>query len=98
MISASSTRFEESFSTGAVSEGSNMATDSEFLYRAAFTPGVMEGFKNDPDNMSNILHFTERDEVVLYDEIDPTKRPKLKQDGKVVVITGAGRGVGKVST
>ena len=74
-----------------------MATDSEFLYRAAFTTGVMGSFLDDPDNMSNILHFTPNDECSVYDEVDPDKRPGLSQVGKVVVITGAGRGVGRVS-
>ena len=58
----------------------------------------METFMDDPDNMSNILHFTKHDMADLYDEVDPEKRPELRQDGNVVAITGAGRGVGRVST
>ena len=74
-----------------------MATDCEFLYRAAFTPGAMGSFMDHPDNMSNILHFTAHDVVDIYDEVNTDKRTELRQDGKVIVVTGAGRGVGRVS-
>ena len=72
-------------------------TDSDFLFRAAFAPGAMDTFLDDPDNMSNILHFTEHDEVEIYDAVNPNLQPDLSQAGKVVAITGAGRGVGRVS-
>lgn len=59
-----------------------VTTDSEFLYRAAFAPGAMEGFLADKDNMSNILHFTDCDEVDIYDAVDLRLRPELQQTGK----------------
>ena len=75
-----------------------MATNCDFMYDAIFAPGKMENFLNDPENMENILHFPPNDEREVYDEVDPEKNVDLRQDGKVVVITGAGRGIGRVSS
>jgi hypothetical protein len=68
------------------------ATDSEFFYQAAFAPGAMQEFLSDPDNMSKVLHFTPHDEVGVYDAVDHTKVAGLDQTGRIVAITGAGRG------
>lgn len=50
----------------------------------------------DPDGYLKCLHLTPRDETDMYDAIDVTKQPKLKQEGKMVIVTGAGRGIGRV--
>jgi hypothetical protein len=71
-------------------------TDCEFMYRAILHPDVMQNFLKDPDGMTKLVSSFARDEIDVYDEIDITKTPELRQDGKVVIVTGAGRGIGQV--
>lgn len=72
-------------------------TDCEFMAREISSPEKMEKFLNDPESFNNLFHFTEHDEFDVYDEVNPLKKPELSQSGKVVVITGGGRGIGRVS-
>lgn len=74
------------------------ATDCDFMARQTDTPEKIEKLFSDPESFNKLLHFTEHDEFDIYDEVNPQKRPELSQDGKVVVITGGGRGIGRVST
>jgi hypothetical protein len=48
----------------------------------------------DPDLLVKIGAFTNSNYRNVYPAIDPT-RPELSQEGKVVVITGASRGLGR---
>ncbi|KAJ5288794.1 hypothetical protein N7478_001824 [Penicillium angulare] len=48
------------------------------------------------DEGTRRLAFTTKNYRVLYPAIDPT-RPELSQKGKVIVITGASRGLGRLS-
>lgn len=56
----------------------------------------MDKIFGDPDGYLKCLHLTPHDVTDLYDAIDVTKQPELKQEGKVVIVTGAGRGIGRV--
>ena len=71
-------------------------TDCEYMYRAILHPNVMQKFLKNPDGMIELVKSFARDELDVYDEIDISKNPELRQDGKVVVVTGAGRGIGQV--
>lgn len=67
------------------------------MYNAIFASGKMENFLSDPENMESVLHYTPDDERDVYGEVNPDKNPQLNQAGKVVVVTGAGRGLGRLS-
>jgi hypothetical protein len=49
----------------------------------------------DPDLFVKAGAFTSKTHRDIYPAIDPT-RPELSQAGKVVVITGASRGLGRL--
>ena len=49
----------------------------------------------DPDEETKQLAFTVKNYRNVYPAINPT-RPELSQNGKVVVITGASRGLGRL--
>jgi len=72
------------------------ATDCDFLAKIAFGPDGREKFFNNPSGQLDSYHFTPHDVHDTYDAIDVNKNQELKQDGKVVLITGA-RGIGRVS-
>jgi hypothetical protein len=73
------------------------ATDCDFMFRIALESNVMQRFLANPNGMTDLVHCFARDEVDVYDEVDVSKRSELQQDRKIVVITGAGRGIGRVS-
>jgi hypothetical protein len=50
----------------------------------------------DPHLFVKAMAFTQNAHRDFYPAIDP-KQPKLSQAGKVIVITGATRGLGRVS-
>ena len=66
------------------------------MYRAILHPDMMQNFLKNPDGMTELVKSFARDELDVYDEIDISKNPELRQDGKVVIVTGAGRGIGQV--
>lgn len=68
------------------------ATDVDYMAREMMKPT----FVSDPNAFTNLLHFTPHNEIELYDAIDVTKQAELRQEGKVAIITGAGRGIGRV--
>ena len=72
------------------------STDCDFMFRSAFNPGVVQDFIANPDGMTQLMHCFARDELDVYDRVDVSVRPDLRRDGKVVVVTGAGRGIGRV--
>lgn len=49
----------------------------------------------DPDSFVKLDAFTSQTYRDVYPTIDPT-RPELSQAGKVIVITGASRGLGRL--
>ena len=71
-------------------------TDCEFMYKAVLHPDAVQNFLKDPDGMTKLVSSFASDEIDVYDEIDISKNPGLRQDGKVVIVTGAGRGIGQV--
>lgn len=73
------------------------ATDVDYMSREFMDPSKMQEFMSDPNGFVKLLHFTPRDEIDVYDAVDVTKQPELRQEGKVVIVTGAGRGIGRVS-
>lgn len=66
------------------------------IYRSILHPDKASEDLQDPDVFTKIIHYTPHDEVDVYDAVDVTKRPELRQEGKVVIVTGAGRGIGRV--
>jgi hypothetical protein len=46
-----------------------------------------------PDQITRFMQFTNTIHHELYPSVDPTN-PKLSLPGKVVIITGASRGIG----
>lgn len=72
------------------------ATDVDFFAKASFLhPDGIQAFLGKESAMRDLYAFTEHDERDLYDNINAKKTPELKQDDKVVVVTGA-RGIGRV--
>lgn len=69
----------------------NMVTTCDFLINFISAAGGMESFLAVPTNTENVLHFTDHDERDIYAAVDVDQNSELRQDGKVVVITGAGR-------
>lgn len=69
------------------------ATDCDFMTRAAFNPE--NNFFAREEATADLYGFTAHNAHDIYDEINFEKRKDLRQDGKVVVITGA-RGIGRV--
>lgn len=55
----------------------------------------MADLEFDPTSVVKDLAFTKKNYRDVYPAVDPT-RPDLAQDGKVVIITGASRGIGQL--
>lgn len=72
------------------------ATTYDFLMRKLGTPEATKEFLANPNSLHDAYHFTPTNVHEVYDTIDPLKNPKLSQEGKVVFITGANRGIGRV--
>lgn len=72
------------------------ATDVDYMAREAMNPSKMQEFMSDKDGFVKLMHFTPHDEIDVYDAVDVTKQPELRQEGKVAIVTGAGRGIGRV--
>ena len=70
-------------------------TTFDCLLRKLSTPEQQQAFRSNPDSLHDIYHLTPTDSHDIYDLIDPEKNPKLSQEGKVVLITGASRGIGQ---
>ena len=73
------------------------ATDCDFLYNGGLKAELFEQFMSGDSSFEKLVAYTPHDEHSVYDVIDVSRRSELRQDGKVVVITGAGRGIGRVS-
>ena len=75
------------------------ATDCEHQVRQMATPEALQNFLNRPEALAETFRWSQlsRDEFTLYDEVDPKKGTGLSQEGTAVIITGAGRGIGRVS-
>jgi hypothetical protein len=73
------------------------ATTYDFVIRKLGTPEAQKEFLSNTNSLHDPYHFTPTDVHDVYDAIDPLKNPKLSQEGKVVFITGANRGIGRVS-
>lgn len=70
-------------------------TDSDHMVRIIRDPEAAGAFMTNPDSLNNTYQFTSKLEHDVYPSIDPTNLA-LSQEGKVVLITGAGRGIGRV--
>lgn len=73
------------------------ATTFDFVIHKLATPEAQKEFLSNPYSLHDPYHFTPTDVHEVYDAIDPLKNPKLSQEGKVIFITGANRGIGEVS-
>ena len=73
------------------------ATDCDSMTCALLNGETGHQVFSDPDGVTNLFHLTPRNEYEVYDEVDVEKQQGLLQEGKVVVVTGGGRGIGKVS-
>ncbi|KAK5162454.1 hypothetical protein LTR04_003728 [Oleoguttula sp. CCFEE 6159] len=72
-------------------------TDCDNLLRRFVDPETQQRFFQDPDGVAGLYQFTSKTSHHVYVAIDPTKTPELEQRGVVVLVTGAGRGIGRVS-
>jgi len=73
------------------------ATTYDYVIRKLGTQEQQQAFLSNPNSLHDYYHFTPTDVHEVYGAIDPLKNPKLSQEGKVVLITGANRGIGRVS-
>jgi len=77
-----------------------MATTTyDFMAQQLMTPEKQQAFCGDPEGFVKLFHFTKDDTHTVYPYIDPAaegNKERLSQAGKVVLVTGAGRGIGKV--
>lgn len=73
------------------------ATTYDYVIRQLGSQEQQKAFLSNPNSLHDPYHFTPTDVHEVYDAIDPLKNPKLLQEGKVVFITGANRGIGRVS-
>jgi hypothetical protein len=77
-----------------------MATTTyDFMVRQMITPEKQQALFGDPEGFVKLFHFTKDDTHGVYPYIDPVaegNKERLSQAGKVVLVTGAGRGIGKV--
>lgn len=72
------------------------ATNVDFFAKASFFhPDGVQAFLGKESAVRDLFAFTEHDERDVYDTINVERTPELRQDGKVVVVTGA-RGIGRV--
>lgn len=55
----------------------------------------MASFEMDVDAELKAFSFTQKAHRDVYPAIDP-RRPELSQAGKVIIVTGASRGIGKL--
>lgn len=72
-------------------------TTYDCLMRSLAKPEQQQAFFSNPNSLHDPYHLTPTDAHEVYDAVDPLKNPKLSQEGKVVFITGANRGIGRVS-
>ena len=70
--------------------------DCDIIVRQMIDPEDRQRFGQDPDAMDRTFQFTQKTEHDVYPSIDPSKASELRQDGRVVMVTGAGRGIGRV--
>ena len=71
-------------------------TTYDHFVSALATPEQQQRFRSEPDSMNDLFSFTPSHAHEVYDFINPQENPALLQTGRVVLITGASRGVGKV--
>ena len=71
-------------------------TDCDKLIREISDPEAAQRFYQDADGMDSLYQFTSKTQHDVYASIDPKTTPELGQQGKVVLVTGAGRGIGRV--
>lgn len=72
-------------------------TTYDFMARRFMDPVKMQRMLTEPEGMNDVFHFTPTNEHDVYPYIDVRENKSLMQTGKVVLITGASRGIGRVS-
>ena len=72
--------------------------DCDHMIRSLTDPETRQRFFQSPEGPNEMYQFTSSTAHDVYAAIDPAKTLELGQQGKVVLITGAGRGIGRVRT
>lgn len=73
----------------------SQVTDCDAVVRKVAEKGGFEEFFKDERILQTLFSWTENEAENLYHDIDPSKNSNLDQSGKVILVTGAGRGIGQ---